>query len=73
MDAGCLPGGVECGERIVIGEIGMLRLCGWAAIIFEWVFHIILPIFVGLIAIFGAWCIIVFVCALIGAIRRRRK
>ena len=56
-----------------MGEIGMLRLCGWAAMIFEWVFRIILPLFLGLIAIFGAWWIIVFVCALIGAIRRRRK
>ena len=57
----------------MMGEIGMLRLCGWAAIIFEWVFRIILPLFLGLIAIFGAWWIIVFVCAVIGAIRRRRR
>lgn len=45
-----------------MGEIGMLRLCGWAALIMEWVLRFLVPVFLGLIAIFGAWCIIVFVC-----------
>ena len=56
-----------------MGEIGMLRLCGWAALIMEWVLRFLVPVFLGLCGIVAAWWIIVFVCALIGAIRRRRK
>ena len=57
----------------MIGEIGMLRLCGWAALIMEWVLRFLVPVFLGLCGIVAAWWIIVFVCAVIGAIRRRRK
>ena len=57
----------------MIGEIGMLRLCGWAAMVMEWVLRIVVPVFLGLCGIVAAWCIIVFVCAVIGAIRRWRK
>lgn len=56
-----------------MGEIGMLRLCGWAALIMEWVLRFLVPVFVGLCCIVAAWWAIVLVCAVIGAIRRRRK
>ena len=56
-----------------MGEIGMLRLCGWAALIMEWVLRFLVPVFLGLCGIVAVWWIIVFVCAVIGAIRRRLK
>lgn len=56
-----------------MGEIGMLRLCGWAAVIMEWVLRFLVPVFLGMCGIVAVWWIIVFVCAIIGAIRRRRR
>lgn len=37
-----------------MGEIGMLRLCGWAALIMEWVLRFLVPVFLGLCGIVAA-------------------
>ena len=56
-----------------MGETGMLRLCGWAAMIMEWVLRFLVPVFLGLCCIVVVWWFVVLVCAVIGAIRRRRR
>ena len=57
----------------MIGEVGILRLCGWAALIMEWVLRIVVPVFVGLCALCVVWWVLVLACAVIGMIRRRRR
>lgn len=54
-----------------MGEIGILRLCGWAALIMEWVLRIIVPVFIGLCAMWLVWWLVVIACAIVGYIRRR--
>ena len=57
----------------MIGEIGMLRMCGWAALLLDWSVRFLLPVFLGICCIATVWCGFVCACAILGMIRGKIK